>query len=187
MHGEVEQYLEASGLAWTHLRPSQFMQVYFREVPTIVADGTLRLPMADVPLTPVDVEDIAKAAVALLTTDGHEGRRYDMTGPEALTMAQVAERIGAAIGRPVRYIDIDPEAKRQTLLDAGIPEYFADAMDELFAERRRGVESQVDLSTHTSLGIHPTPFAEFAHRSADILRGADAPTHLWASGWEPVN
>src|SRR5262249_37402051 len=72
MHEEIERYLESSGLAWTHLRPSQFMQVYFREVPTIVSEGTIFLPMEYAKLSPVDIRDIAKVALAVLSAEGHE-------------------------------------------------------------------------------------------------------------------
>ena len=85
MHEEIEQYLEGSGLAWTHLRPSQFMQVYLRESPTIARKGLLLLPLEDVRLSPVDIEDVAKIAFVLLTKGGHEGRAFDITGPQALS------------------------------------------------------------------------------------------------------
>jgi uncharacterized protein YbjT (DUF2867 family) len=91
MHEQIERYLERSGLAWTHLRPSQFMQVYLRELPTIKAKNALFLPLENIRLSPVDVEDIAKAAYALLRDGNHEGKSYDMTGPEALTMTEIAE------------------------------------------------------------------------------------------------
>jgi len=186
MHGEIERYLEASGLAWTHLRPSQFMQVYFREVGSIRTDRKLAVPMGDARIAPVDVEDIARVAFALLHTDGHEGQRYEMTGPEALTMTEVVERLTDVVGGPVRYVDVDPAAKRQQLLAAGIPAAFADGMDELFKLRRNGSdESRVNLSTHQTFGVEPTSFAEFTRRNADIFRGDATPSHLWASGWQP--
>ena len=185
MHGQVEQYLEGSGLAWTMLRPSQFMHVYFREIPTILRDGLIALPMADARLAPVDVEDIARIAVAVLVGDGHENQRYDITGPEALTMNDVAATLSAAIGLPVRYVDVDPAEKHRQLLAAGIPAYFADAMNELFAERRRNLdESRVELSTHERFGVAPTTLADFARRHAAVFRGAAAPDHLWAAGWQ---
>src|SRR3954447_3760178 len=91
MHAEVEQYLEGSGVAWTHLRPSTFMQTHLQGlIPTILSEGTVCLPMADARLAPVDVEDIARVAVALLESSGHEGKSYEMTGPEALTTADIA-------------------------------------------------------------------------------------------------
>jgi nucleoside-diphosphate-sugar epimerase len=98
MHEDVERYLEGSGLAWTDLRPSQFMQVCLREAPTIAAKGAIFLPFRDIRLSPIDIEDIAKIAFAVLRDGGHAGKSYDMTGPEALTMTEIAERTAAAIG-----------------------------------------------------------------------------------------
>ncbi|WP_329046275.1 SDR family oxidoreductase [Amycolatopsis sp. NBC_01488] len=186
MHADVERYLAGSGLAWSVLRPSQFMPVYFREVPSI-RDGVLSLPMGEAKLAPVDVGDIARVAVALLRGEGEDGGRYELTGPEALTMTEVAARLADAVGRPVRYVDADPAAQRERLLAAGIPAFFADAMDELFAERRAGAEeSRVDLGTHEKFGVRPTTFAEFARRNAAVFRGEVPPSHRWASGWQPA-
>jgi uncharacterized protein YbjT (DUF2867 family) len=171
MHEEIERYLERSGIAWTHLRPSQFMQMYFRDAPSIIKSAAIFQAWGDTKLSPVDLEDVAKVALGLLTTNGHEGRSYDMTGPEALTMPQVAEKISEAIDRPIRYVNISAFEKRQAMLNAGVPEYFADAMDELASERRRLTESRVDLSAHEIFGVKPTTFAEFALKYAAVFRG----------------
>jgi uncharacterized protein YbjT (DUF2867 family) len=171
MHEEIERYLERSWLAWTHLRPSQFMQVYLREVGTIVAEGTLCLPLGDIQLAPVDIEDIAKVAVSLLWHGGHEGRRYDMTGPEPLMMKEIADRISQATGRALRYVDIPLEERRRRLLAAGMPEYFVDALDDQTRERRRRSKSRVCLEAHEAFGVRPTTFAEFARRHAAMFRG----------------
>ena len=171
MHAEIERYLEHSGLAWTHLRPSQFMQVYLREVPTIVAESAFFLPLEDAKLTSVDIEDIAKAAFVLLNTPGHEGQIYEMTGPEALSMTEIAEQISLAIGKTVRYVNISQAERRRALLAAGVPPYFADALDVQASERRKGTEAVVHPETHITLGIRPTTFAEFARRHAADFRG----------------
>ncbi len=171
MHAEIERYLERSGLVWTHLRPSQFMQVYLREVPTFVAESAFFLPLEDAKLAPVDVEDIAKVAFALLHTPGHEGKSYEMTGPEALSMTEIAEQISLAIGKTVRYVNIPQAERKRVLLAAGVPPYFADALDVQASERRKGSEAVVHPETHAALGIRPTTFAEFARRHAAAFRG----------------
>jgi uncharacterized protein YbjT (DUF2867 family) len=171
MHAEIESYLEGSGLAWTHLRPSQFMTEYLREVPTILAQGALFLPLEDAKLVPVDVVDIAKAAYRLLTTSGHAGRVYAMSGPEALTMAEVAGQLSAAVGGTVRYVSISRAARRQALLAAGVPSFFVDALDVQAGERRKGTEATVHAETHAALGISPTTFAEFVRRNAGAFLG----------------
>ncbi|KAA3452407.1 NAD(P)-dependent oxidoreductase [Mesorhizobium sp. SARCC-RB16n] len=171
MHEEVERYLEGAGMAWTHLRPSQFMQVYLRDAPTIATEGAFYLALGDTELSPVDVEDIAKVAVRLLRDGGHEGESLDMTGPEALTMSDIAARISQGIAKPVRYVDISPRERRRNLLAAGVPADFADALDEQLAERRRRPKSRVHLATHEMFGVRPTPFVEFARRHAAMFGG----------------
>jgi uncharacterized protein YbjT (DUF2867 family) len=171
MHEEIERYLETAGMAWTHLRPSQFMQVYLRDAPTIAAEGSFYLALGETELSPVDVEDIAKVAFRLLRDGGHEGENLDMTGPEALTMSDVAARISQAIGRSVRYVDVSPEERRRNLLASGISAGFADALDEQLAERLRRPKSRVHLATHEMFGVRATPFVEFARRHAAMFGG----------------
>jgi uncharacterized protein YbjT (DUF2867 family) len=171
MHADVEAYLERSGLSWTHLRPSQFMTEYLREAPTILAQGAFFLPLKDAKLVPVDVADIAKAACLLLTTPGHEGKIYAMSGPEALSMEEIAEQISLAVGTTVRYVSISREERRQALLAAGVPSFFVDALDIQAGERLKGAEAIVHSETHRALGISATTFAEFARRNAGAFLG----------------
>jgi len=171
MHAEIEKRLEASGVAYTHLRAGEFMPSYFRQVPSIVARGVMALPMADARIASIDIGDIAEVAIAVLTTSGHEGKTYPLTGPESLTMADVAAKLSAAIGKPVRYVDVPPEDARQARLAAGMPPYLAEGLDELFAERRKGKESTVWPTIQDVFGWKPTSFDEFATRNAAIFRG----------------
>jgi uncharacterized protein YbjT (DUF2867 family) len=150
------------------------MHAYFRAVPVILARGELRLPMADARIASVDVGDIAEAAVRVLTSPGHEGKIYALTGPESLSMAEVAERLSAVAGKTIRYVAVDPEDARKAQLAAGLPPFFADALFELFAERRKGKEANV-MTGLGDLGIRPTPFAEFAARHAAVFRGEQPP------------
>src|SRR2546427_1925799 len=113
MHAEIEKRLEASGMAYTHLRAGEFMPAYFRQAPNIAAKGAMFLPMEDARIASIDVGDIAEIAVRVLTSAGHEGKIYPLTGPEALTMTQVAEKLSAAIGKTVRYVNVPPEDARQ--------------------------------------------------------------------------
>lgn len=171
MHGEIEKRLEASGMGFTHLRAGEFMPSYFRQVPMILAKGALFLPMENQRIASIDVGDLAEISALVLTSPGHEGKIYPLTGPEALTMTEVAERLFAVTGKPIKYINVPPEDAKKAQLAAGVPPYIADALFELFAERRRGKESQVSPVAETLLGRRPTSFAEFAARNAAIFRG----------------
>ncbi len=173
MHGEAELKLERSGIAFTHLRAGEFMHAYFRQVPAIVARGTFFLPMEDARIASIDVRDIAEVAAKALTEPGHEGKIYPLTGPEALSMAEVAEKLSTATGKPIRYVNIAPEEARKAQLAAGVPPYTADALAELFAERRKGKESKVWPEIEDILGRRATTFDEFATRHAAIFRGEE--------------
>jgi uncharacterized protein YbjT (DUF2867 family) len=171
MHKEIEKHLERSGLAWTHLRPTGFMQEYLREAPSIIREGALYFALGDVKLNPIDLVDVAKVGFLLLRDGGHEGARLPMTGPEALSMTEVANRISRASGRTVRYVAVPAIARRQALIAHGIPPEFADALDRQIEERLKGgLESLVDLSTHQLFNIKPTTFLEFAQRNAGAFR-----------------
>jgi uncharacterized protein YbjT (DUF2867 family) len=172
MHKAIEEHLERSGLVWTHLRPTGFMQEYLREAPSIINDDAFYLALGDVRLNPVDLVDVGRVGFLLLRDGGHEGERLAMTGPEALTMVEIADRISRATGRTVRYVAISPIQRRQALIAHGIPPEFADALDRQVEERLKGGhESQVDLSTHRLFNVKPSTFLEFAQRSAKSFGG----------------
>ena len=178
MHGEIEKRLEASGMAFTHLRAGEFMPAYFRQVPNIVGKGAMFLPMEDARIASIDVGDIAEIAASALTGPGHEGKIYPLTGAEALTMTDVAAKLSAVTGKTVRYVNVPPEAARQAQLAAGMPPYLADALFELFAERRNGKEAKVWPDAAVLLGRRPTSFDEFASRNAAVFRGEAPPPKL---------
>ena len=171
MHAEIERHLEESGMAFTHLRAGEFMHSYFRQVPSILSQGALFLPMADARIASIDIGDIADVGADVLTSPGHENKIYPITGPEALTMAEVADKLSAASGRPIRYVNVSPEEARAARLAAGVPAYLADGLMELFAERRKGKEATVWPVMETVFGRRPTSFDEFARRHAAIFRG----------------
>ncbi len=173
-HGEAEKEVENSGLAFTHLQPDQFMQVYLRFRDTIVSQGKFYAASKDSQVSPVDVRDIAAVAVAVLTGTGHEGKTYMITGPETLTYAQVADKISAAIGKKITYVDVPLEAAKKALLDGGAPEWFAEGQMEQFRFRWKGKQSCVTSTIADVAKKKPTMFDEFARESAPYFRGEKA-------------
>jgi len=171
MHGEIEKRLEASGIAFTHLRAGEFFTAYFRRVPLIVAKGALILPMEDARIASIDIGDIAEVAATVLTSTGHAGKIYLLTGTEALSMTEVSEKHSVATENLIKYINVAPEEAKSANLAAGMPPYMADGLFELFAERRKGKEAQVSSVIPTIFGWQATRFDEFAVRNAAIFRG----------------
>ena len=178
MHAEIERRLEASGMAFTHLRAGEFMPAYFRQVPSITGRSALFLPMDDAKIASIDVGDITEVAAAALTNSGHEGKIYPLTGPEALTMAEVAEKLSAVTGKQIRYVNLTPEDAKKAQLAAGVSPYLADALAELFAERRKGKEANVSSAVQMILGRPPISFDAFAKRNAAIFRGEQPPPKI---------
>jgi uncharacterized protein YbjT (DUF2867 family) len=116
-HAQAEQALERSGIAYTHLRPSFFMQ----NVLVLGASGTLALPLGQARINLVDARDSAAVAVAALTSAGHEGQTYAISGPEALTFTEVAAKLTATAGRTFTYVPLSEAEFAQRLIQQGRP------------------------------------------------------------------
>src|SRR5918999_147769 len=101
-HGQIEQHLAQSGLAYTLLRPSSFMQNFLMSAPQVADQGALYGMFGEGRVAFIDARDIAAVAAELLTSPGHQGASYTLTGPEALSAAEVAERLAAAPRPPGR-------------------------------------------------------------------------------------
>jgi uncharacterized protein YbjT (DUF2867 family) len=164
-HRELERYIEASGLAYTFLRPGNFMDNFIKFYPP-GPDGNIYLPFGNGAVGWVDGDDIAAVAAAALTSDAHANKAYDLTGPEALTVAQVAGILSEAAGRPVRYVDVPEEAAKKALTDYQMPGWMVDAMMELYSISKAGYTASVTPAVQEILGRPPRSFAEFARDNA---------------------
>ena len=179
-HGQAEKELEDSGLAFTHLQPNQFMQVYLRFQPTIASQGKFYAASKDSLVSPVDVRDIAAVAVAVLTGTGHEGKTYVITGPEALTYFDIADKLSAATAKKVIYVDVPLEAAKQAILDGGAPEWFAEGQAEQFRFRWQGKQARVTSTIADIAKKEPRTFASFAREFAAYFRGEQSASAMTA-------
>jgi len=117
IHAGVEQLVEASGMRWTVLRPGAFaLNSRIWWAPQIASGDVVRWFYADAETAPIHERDIAAVAARVLRDDHHDGRDYVLTGPASLTQRQQVEIIGDAIGRPLRFEEISPEAARTDVL-----------------------------------------------------------------------
>jgi NAD(P)H dehydrogenase (quinone) len=106
-HMQTETDLKASGLAWTMLRNSIYMDGLLRQGAQMVADGKATIPPNESPIGYITREDCAAAAAAVLTTRGHENKAYDVTGPELLGVREVAAAASAVAGRKIDVVQGD--------------------------------------------------------------------------------
>lgn len=163
----AEAAVRESGVEWTILRANNFSQNFDEDVwHAPLMAGRLALPMGPAPEPFVDVRDIAEVAAKVLTSGGHHGRVYDLSGPRALTFAEAVATIAAASGRPMRYEEVTPPAYRASLLAEGLPEEVADELNEMFAAMRAGHLAQPADGVREVLGREATDFADYAARAA---------------------
>ncbi|MEU9310355.1 SDR family oxidoreductase [Streptomyces sp. NPDC048256] len=127
-HKEIERQVETSGLEWTFVRPGAFAVNTLQWAPQIRAGGVVRGAYAGAEMSLIHERDIADVAARVLLTEGHAGAKYVLTGPESLTQAEQARRIGEAVGRPVRYEELTPEAAREQMIENRVPAEFADML-----------------------------------------------------------
>lgn len=160
-HSAVEQAIRDSGMTFTFLRPNLFMQGLLGFRDTIVNTGKLFAPIGASKVSLIDIHDIAAVAFEALTAPGHEGQTYDLTGPEALSHDDVASQIGAAIGRPVIFVQIPPDAMRQAAVEAGFLEWQADGLIEDYAHYARDEADAVSPDGPSVTGLQARPFSAF--------------------------
>jgi uncharacterized protein YbjT (DUF2867 family) len=170
-HAQTEKEIEDSGLEYTHLHPSLFMQFSFVNAPTIKSHGAFYGSFRDGKISMVDARDIAAVAAVTLTEHGHAGKTYTITGPEALSMDDVAGKIGDAIGKTVKYVDVPPEASRKTMLENGMPDWFADDLLKLAEVFAAGHASEVVPTVEQVTGTKARSFDQFVKDFADAFKG----------------
>ncbi len=158
-HRAIEKHIEESGMGWTFLRPNNFMDnfaTYWAQ--PIKEQGKIFMPLGDGAVSYVDARDIAAVAAEALTETGHQGKAYSLTGPEALTLHQVAELLGKGIGKDVGYVDIPEDAAKQAMAGMGMPEFLVDAMSELNALDKAGYAAGVSDDIKGVTGKDPLTF-----------------------------
>ena len=166
-HAEELAALKASELPYTVLAPNGFFQNLLTMAGAIRA-GTLAAPAGDAAISFVDARDVADVAAHVLTTDGHDRATYTLTGPRALTHAEIADQLGAAAGSVVRYSELSPEQARDQLTAAGLDPWRVDGLIELYGFYATGHAAAVSDDIERLLGRAPRSLAEFAtdHRQA---------------------
>jgi uncharacterized protein YbjT (DUF2867 family) len=167
-HGQAEQLLRDSGIAFTMLRPSYFMQNLLWYINDIRTRGVFysALP-ATCKHSHVDVRDNAAVAVAALTGSGHEGKVYRITGPEALSYQEVAEILSDATGKKVRY-DNSLENYSRFLKDLGLDVNEVLELDACVA-KGAGDGSAVTNTIFELTGRQPIRFAQFAEDYSQLF------------------
>ena len=164
----IQEAVQHSGVEWTVLQANNFNQNFSEgDMLGSILDGELFLPVGDTVEPFIDVEDIAAVAAAVLTEDGHDGRLYELSGPESLTFPEAVEAISAASGRTVVFQDVSPEDYAAALRAEQLPEDLVFFLDAMYRIMREGKIGDVADGVEQVLGRKPVAFAEWAKRTAE--------------------
>ncbi|GAA4632083.1 NAD(P)H-binding protein [Actinoallomurus vinaceus] len=164
----IEDAVRESGLAWTILRPGAFASNAYAWAESVRAERTVAAPFGDVGLPVIDPADIAEVAAVALRKDEHTGHVYELNGPAAVTPRQQAEAIGAALGEPVRFVELT-RAEAHAWMTAFMPEPVVDTTLAVLGEPK-AAELRLSPDVERVLGRAPRPFAEWARRNVEAFR-----------------
>ncbi|WP_062211467.1 NAD(P)H-binding protein [Streptomyces sp. NBRC 109706] len=162
-----ERAVRGSGVEWTIIRANNFDQNFDEDLwHAPLRAGRLALPTGGVPEPFVDVRDVADVAAALLTSDGHHGRAYDISGPRALTFAEAVAVMAEAAGRKIRFEELSPADYAAEQLADGLSEEAVAEVGSIFDVMRAGHLADPADGVRRILGRDPVRFEDYAARAA---------------------
>ena len=161
-HWYTEQHIRESGIAWTFLRDSFYLD-FFPEV--VDENGVIRGPAGNGRVGAVSREDVARSATAVLRNPApHAGCAYDMTGPQALSLNDIARIIGEVWGKQVTYQDESLEEAYASRAHYGAPGWEVDAWVSTYTAIASGELDVISDSVQSLTGRPPLSLAELLHR-----------------------
>jgi uncharacterized protein YbjT (DUF2867 family) len=167
----VEQALKSSGLPWTLLKPTFYMQNTMMAMQTITSDGVIYWDMQDGKLGMIDVRDIVDVALAVLTGEGHVGKSYILTGPQAISFYDVADIFSKVLNKQVKYVDVPGQTAFESMVGMGVPEWIAKGFMELMQGFSQGFASRTTDNVATLTGHPARSFEQFARDYAQMFVG----------------
>jgi uncharacterized protein YbjT (DUF2867 family) len=164
----AEQVLQTSGLDWTVLRASWFMQNFSENfMRDELLSGSLTLPVGQTKEPFIDADDIADVAVAALTQSSHRNRLYELTGPELLSFNGAVSELASATGRELSFYSVSFADYEVALREQALPEDVIALLRYLFTELFDGRNAKVAKGVEEALGRKPRRFADFARKAAE--------------------
>jgi len=169
-HVAAETHIRNSGLTWTMMRPTFFMQMFEGMAARIKDTGKIVMPAGNGTVSTTDLRDVAAVIVDALTKPGHENKSYDLTGPELLTFSEIAEQFSTILGREIEYVDQPMDEFRAVLKRVNMSDWRTDAVAKELEAISAG---SIDHTTETLgelLGRPPTPLAQFIRDRESMFR-----------------
>ena len=151
---EVDKALKESGLLWTSIKPTFFMQNLMMASPTIQSDGNIYWDWESGKVGMIDVRDVAECALGALTGKAEQGREYILTGPESISMYDVADSFTKTLGKDIHYVAVPHNATKESMMDMGFPEFIVDGYVELDKGFSEGIADTTNNNVEILSG-HP--------------------------------
>jgi uncharacterized protein YbjT (DUF2867 family) len=170
-HWQGEVDIEDAGIAYTFIRPNSFFQNTLFDAPTINAEGKFYSCVGDAQFAKIDTRDIGEVVAKVLSEDGHQGKIYELTGPEPLTYSDIAVTLSSAVGRSIEYVDMAADDYAGALETAGFPGWLAKEFADIYGRgfyRDSGGAYTTD-TVERLLGRPPRAFSEFARDYAEAF------------------
>ncbi|HEX6326277.1 MAG TPA: SDR family oxidoreductase [Jiangellaceae bacterium] len=167
--GECEELRRASAIPSVILRSSYHMTNLFFFAESIRSAGKIFAPVDEAKIAMVDRRDLAAVAALALTEDGHDGRTYLISGPEAITYHDVTSQLSQVLGKTVEFVDVPDEAATAAALRAGAPEWMALGIGEVHRQLKRGIAAQTSDVVRVLLEREPYGLADFARDTAAVF------------------
>lgn len=166
-HAQIEGHLQQSEVSAVILRSGPYMSNVLAGAEHVAREGRLYAPAGAARIAMIDPRDVGAAAAAVVNGAVHDRTTYVLTGPLAITYAEVAAELSVATGRDVEYIDVPDQEARQAMLDQGLSDFAAQQVINVFAMLRHGVADEVTETVEWLIGRPPRDFATFARDHAD--------------------
>jgi uncharacterized protein YbjT (DUF2867 family) len=171
-HYEREELIRASGLDWTFLRPGMFMSnsiEWWAE--SIKGQGSVFFPGGEKGrIAPIDPRDIASVAARALSQPGHNGKVYELTGPELFTIGEMVQVISKVLGKPIQYMDIPPIAAKLFMLKTGMDKSLVNALMEMLGSLRRDEGAIVTDTVEQVTGCQPGTFEAWCRQHIEAFQ-----------------
>jgi len=164
---DLENVVKASGLDWTIVQPAWFAQGFSEDfLHYHVLAGELRLSAGTGAEAWIDTNDVGDVMTAALLSEAYAGQVLALSGPRPLTMTEIADELTTATGRPIKYVDLDPETHVAELVEQGLTQEDAEAVRDLFAVIRNHRSEYVSDGVEHVLGRPPRDFTDWARETA---------------------
>ena len=174
---QAEEIIKSSGLPWTILKPTFYMQNTMMAAQTIAAQGNIYWDMKEGKLGMIDVRDIAEAAFAVITGEGYEGKSYILTGPEAISFTDIAEIFSRVLEKKVNFINVPGEASFQAMVGLGVPEWIAKGYVELSEGFSENFANRTTENIEILTGHPARSFEQFAGDFSHVFMSSQEVVH----------